>query len=289
MKRLIVNEKGEGKKLTRYLLDSFPSLNLNLIYKTLRKKDIKVNGKRTSENITLHNGDVIEIYLISTYFESAIKEIPIVYEDSNILVVHKPTGIEVTGKGSMTSNLAKNYPYLSPCHRLDRNTSGLLLFAKSASVLDILLDSFKNHEIEKHYACLVYGIPVPSSKTLKAYLFKDAKQAKVYVSNTPKKGYQTILTSYTVLKTYSNHTSLLDVTLHTGRTHQIRAHLAYLGHPILGDGKYGTNEINKQFSYQTQQLCAYQLSFHFTKNHMLSYLQPKTFCLPIPFLEETNT
>ena len=125
-----------------------------------------------------------------------------------------------------------------PCHRLDRNTSGLVVFAKSKEALDVLLDKFKNMEIEKHYKCTVYGILNCKEQTLEAYLFKDSKKSMVYVSDEPKKGYQKIITSYKVISENKNeNTSILDVTLHTGRTHQIRAHLAHIGHPIIGDRK----------------------------------------------------
>lgn len=201
--------------------------------------------------------------------------IPIVYEDSNIIVVNKPAGIEVTGDNSLTSVLTKQYGYsIMPCHRLDRNTSGLTVFAKNRQALDILFDKFKNHEIEKHYICRVYGIPKEKHEILKAYLFKDNKKSVVYISDVPKKGYQNIVTEYSVLSTSkSNNTSILEIILHTGRTHQIRAHLAHIGYPIIGDGKYGINEVNKKFKSKTQNLCSYIIKFKFNSNSgILNYL-----------------
>ena len=145
--------------------------------------------------------------------------------------------------------LTKMYGFsILPCHRLDRNTSGLTLFAKNQQSQNILFEKFKNHEIEKHYICRVYGIPKEKHKILTAYLFKDTKKSMVYIKDSPKKGYQNIITEYTVISTnLSDNTSILEVILHTGRTHQIRAHLAHIGYPIIGDGKYGINEINKKF------------------------------------------
>lgn len=141
-----------------------------------------------------------------------------------------------------------------------------------------MLNKFKNHEIEKHYFATVYGILKEKSKTLTAYLFKDTKKSLVYISNVPKKGYQKIITSYSVVKENKNEkTSILDVNLHTGRTHQIRAHLAHIGYPIIGDGKYGINEINKKFKKKNQLLQSYSLTFNFsTPSGILSYLNSKT-------------
>ena len=214
-------------------------------------------------------------------------DIDIIYEDENIIVINKPDGIEVTGQDSITQIIQKKYGtnanFPSPCHRLDRNTSGILLFAKNQITLDILLSKFKNKEIEKHYLCKVYGIPKIDSDTLEAYLFKDNKKSMVYISDTFKKGYKKIITSYTVVKTdISSNTSILDIELHTGRTHQIRAHLAHVGYPIIGDGKYGINEINKKFSKRTQSLCSYKLKFKFSSNSgLLEYLNNKEFSINV--------
>ena len=276
MKILVVDEKYNNKKLDKFIFDKFPSLSSGLFYKTLRKKDFRVNDNRISENIILHTGDEIKVFISDELLKNNIL-LPTIYEDDNILVIDKPTNIEVVGENSVTSILEKKYSYIKPCHRLDRNTTGLVLFAKNEESLNILLDKFKNHEIEKHYKATVYGIPKVKKAKLEAFLFKDSKKSLVYISNEPKKGYQKIITSYEVIKEDINQNiSVLDIKLETGRTHQIRAHLAYIGFPIIGDGKYGKNEINKKFNKKTQLLESYSLKFNFSSpGGILSYLNGK--------------
>lgn len=275
MKTIIVNKENDGKKLNTILLKEFPSLSVNSIYKALRKKDIRINNIKVNENVTVHKGDSITVYITDDIlFGSSIK-FEKVFEDDNIIVVNKPAGVEVTGPQSLSSMLTKMYGFsILPCHRLDRNTSGLTLFAKNQQSQNILFEKFKNHEIEKHYICRVYGIPKEKHKILTAYLFKDTKKSMVYIKDSPKKGYQNIITEYTVISTnLSDNTSILEVILHTGRTHQIRAHLAHIGYPIIGDGKYGINEINKKFKSKTQELCSYILKFKFSSDaSVLNYL-----------------
>ena len=276
MKILVVDEKYNNKKLDKFIFDKFPSLSSGLFYKTLRKKDFRVNDNRISENIILHTGDEIKVFISDELLKNNIL-LPTIYEDDNILVIDKPTNIEVVGENSVTSILEKKYSYIKPCHRLDRNTTGLVLFAKNEESLNILLAKFKNHEIEKHYKATVYGIPKVKKAKLEAFLFKDSKKSLVYISNEPKKGYQKIITSYEVIKEdKKQNISVLDIKLETGRTHQIRAHLAYIGFPIIGDGKYGKNETNKKFNKKTQLLESYSLKFNFSSpGGILSYLNGK--------------
>ncbi len=283
MKKLIVSNKYNGKKLNKFLLENIPNLSSNLFYKTLRKKDIKINGKRVSENVLVYEKDEVLVYIADALLQP-IFELDIFFEDENILILNKPVNLEVTGENSLTTYVHKRYENSNfkpmPCHRLDRNTTGLVLFAKNQEALNILLKKFKYHEIEKHYLALVSGIPKNTFKRCEAYLFKDNKKSCVYIADCFKKGYQKIITTYRILEKYPNNTSLLDVEIETGKTHQIRAHLAYLGYPIIGDGKYGINEVNKKFSKKYQMLCSYVLKFDFkTDSGILNYLNRKSFIL----------
>ena len=243
MRKITVDEKFNNKKLGTFLQGKFNGLSSSTFYKALRKKDILVNDTRVKENVVLHTNDIITVYITDDFLFNKLN-FDIVYEDDNIIIVNKPSGIEVVSQNNVNETLTtllqskKNDINIMPCHRLDRNTSGLVLFAKNGEALDILTNKFKNHEIEKYYKCLVFGKPSKSSSTEEAYLFKDNKKSKVYIYDEPKKGTVKIITSYKVLSTNKDtNTSILEVTLHTGRTNQIRAHLAHLGHPIIGDRK----------------------------------------------------
>lgn len=273
MRELIVPQKYDNKKINTFLFDSFNGLKQNTLYKALRKHDIRINDVRISSNETIHTGDKIKVFIIDEFLYSS-NDLEIIFEDENILVIDKPAGIEVVGDNSLTSNVQKRFPSCMPCHRLDRNTTGLVLFAKNDMALQILFDKFKNHEIDKYYKCIVYGIPKVKHAKLNAYLFKDSNKSQVYISDVLKKGYKEIITEYNVLSSNKEeNTSVLEVLLHTGRTHQIRAHLSHIGYPIIGDGKYGINEINKRFNKKTQELCAYKLVFNFSSNAgILEYL-----------------
>ena len=193
MKKLIVNKKYNEKKLNKFLLDNVPGLTFGIFSNLLRKRDIKINGKRVNKDTIIYDGDEILVYITDEFLENKQSSInlDIVFEDENILVINKPSNLEVTGTNSLTDLVHKKYSTSSfkpmPCHRIDRNTTGLVLFAKNETALNILFDKFKNHEIEKHYLAMVYGIPNVTHKRDVAYLFKDNKKSLVYISDVPKK------------------------------------------------------------------------------------------------------
>lgn len=280
MKKLIVEKKYNQKKLSKYLLDNIQNINNNTFYKLLRKKDIKINGIRVNKDIIINEGDEIVVYIPDRIEEN----FEIIYEDCNILIINKGINLEVTGQNSLTEMIHRKYEDQQfkpmPCHRLDRNTTGLVIFAKNQESLDILLRKFKNHEIEKRYYALVYKIPKKNYERLESYLFKDNKKSLVYISDEFKKKYQKIITTYTVIEKYDNDTCMLDVKIETGRTHQIRAQLSHIGHPIIGDGKYGINSINKAHSAKYQKLQSYFIKFNFKEESgILNYLNQKSFLI----------
>ena len=219
MRIVIVSKKFDNKKLISFLEAEFPFANSSTFYKALRKKDIRINDIKISENTVIHEGDKIKLYIIDSFLFPTYFDIPCIYEDENILIVNKPKGIEVNNcQISLASILQDKYSnkFIMPCHRLDRNTSGLVLFAKNSASFEILLEKFKTHEIKKFYKCKVLGTFDKKHGILKAYLFKDTKKSMVYISQNPEKGYKEIITEYTVISenTAENY-SILEVILHT--------------------------------------------------------------------------
>ena len=289
MRKFVVKPKYNEKKLNLCVLENFENLSQNNFFKALRKKDIRINDKKISTNETVFSGDIISVYLPDSLLYGESINFKIVYEDDNIAIVDKPSGLEVieTDENSLTLTKLLEETFSTkyyPCHRLDRNTSGLILYAKNQNSLNILLDKFRNKEIKKSYYCICVGIPKKEKQDLKAFLFKDRKKSLVMISNTNKSGYLPIETIYELKqKNTKNNLSLLEVSIPTGRTHQIRAHLSFISLPILGDGKYGINQENKKFKVFKQCLHSKEICFDFkTDSGILNYLKGKKFLSDIP-------
>lgn len=304
MKSFTIEKNDAGQRLDKYLTKSLPNLPKALMYKYIRIKRIKVNGKRAEISTRLKIGDVVDLYINNEFFEksetkydflSASKKIDILYEDDNILLLNKKVGLlSHPDENEYIDTLitrVKRYLYEkgeykpddeasftpSLVNRIDRNTCGIVIAAKNAASLRILNQKMKDRELHKLYLCVVHGKPEPKEAVLEGYLTKDESKNKVFIGKKKTDTAKLIRTKYTVLDT-KNGLSLLEVDLLTGRTHQIRAHLASIGHPILGDGKYGTNKLNKESGLKKQCLCSYKLIFDFTTDAgELAYLHGKQF------------
>lgn len=303
MKEFKINGNDAGQRLDKFVGKVLPRLPKGMMYKAIRNKRIKLNGKRAEISSRLSEGDTVQMYVNDEFFgaspETEFLSVPsainIVYEDENILLIDKKNGLVVHEDNENTAdtliNRVKRYLYekgeydpaaensFAPalCNRLDRNTGGIVIAAKNAEALRILNQKIRGREIEKRYLCITAGIPPKKEDRMTAYLEKKPTDNTVKVSGRKTADNKTIITEYKVLKTRGN-LALAEVKLDTGRTHQIRAHMAYIGCPLLGDGKYGINRINKEYKVKTQALYSYKLKFAFTtESGCLEYLNGREF------------
>lgn len=305
MRELKITKNDSGQRLDKFITKTL-DLPMSLLYKSIRLKKIKVNRKRAEAGMILSEGDTVQCFLADSFFEkekdfSALyriePKISVVYEDENIILVNKRPGVSVHEDEHSENNtlithilayLARKGEYepekeqsFTPalCNRIDRNTGGIVIAAKNAEALRVMNEKIKEREIDKFYLAAVHGIPEKKSDTLKGYLLKDEKTntVKVFIKNPPKNA-KSIITKYTVIAK-NKDSALLEVELLTGRTHQIRAHMASIGHPLLGDGKYGINKAERKKGYKYQALYSYRLRFNFNpdKKSALDYLNGKEF------------
>lgn len=309
MTEITVAKNDAGQRADRFLSKAYPNLTLPLICKLMRKKRIKLNGAKAEPNTKLREGDVFRFYLSDELlskeqsarendFRTVPSELSIIYEDENLLLVDKPVGMVVHEDNDNTADTLINriLCYLwkkgeydpeneqsfvpALCNRIDRNTCGIVIAAKTAEALRVLNQKIRDRELVKLYLCVVSGTPARREATLSAYLKKLPEENRVIISDKKQPDYLTIKTKYRVLENRGDQ-SLVEVDLLTGRTHQIRAHFAHIGNPLLGDGKYGVNKLNTALGYRYQALCSYKLIFRFTTDAgALEYLNGREFEIP---------
>ena len=315
MREYYITKNDSGQRLNKFLEKAVPLLSGGMMHKYLRLKRIKVNGKRTEAAYRLCEGDAVQLYLNDEYFDAPHEEeafrritqpqVRIVYEDENILLADKAPGMVVHAdeNGDNNTLIAHIQAYLfqsgawnpedaasfapALCNRIDRNTGGIVICAKTAEALRILNERIKERELEKRYLCVVHGKPKPAEGLIENFLRRDEKRKQVTLHKTRVPGAKTAKTRYRTLAS-NGKLSLVECELLTGRTHQIRAHMASIGCPLLGDGKYGTNELNRPYRENGQLLYAYSLTFHFEEDAgALAYLNGRTFYVQhIPFVEK---
>ncbi|MCL2370085.1 MAG: RluA family pseudouridine synthase [Firmicutes bacterium] len=249
--------------LSQLVISEYPYIDIKNIKRQITLKEAKVDGVRVSRDVDVNFGEKVDMF----FPESMIPKVSIKYADDNIVIAYKDAGLETVGQFDLL--IKTKYTDSEPLHRLDRNTRGLVVFARGG-IVDCLPQG-----VRKFYLAEVVGKVKNNKATLNAYLFKDSKKSLVYISDKAKVGYMPIATAYKVIE-YRPHTTLLEVELITGRTHQIRAHLKHIGHPLAGDGKYGDNRFNKEFGFVRQQLCAYKLIFD-NMPPPLEYMSGKVF------------
>ena len=304
MREFIIGKNDAGQRLDRWIAKNLPLLPAGLTQKYIRLKRVKVNGKGSKKDVRLNQGDVLQLYINDEFFEIPEPEnaflklfkprLDIVYEDEHILLVNKRPGMVVhadeTEKVNTLINHIQAYLYQkgewSPqdehafapalCNRIDRNTGGIVIAAKTAEALRVMNQKIRDRELTKLYLCVVSGKMNPPQGKLEGFLFKDEVKKQVYVRSRPEPGAKTAVTLYRTLAV-RNGLSLVECDLITGRTHQIRAQFAHAGHPLLGDGKYGSERSNREFGRKYQALYSYRLVFSFTTDAgALAYLNGKS-------------
>ncbi|MBR2846605.1 MAG: RluA family pseudouridine synthase [Clostridia bacterium] len=306
MKSYNIGINDAGQRVDKFVSKLCPDLPKSMLYKYIRIKRIKVNKKRTEIGYMLNENDLVELYINDEFFDAETADISfmdaegridVIYEDEHILIVNKPAGIIVHEdnniKGETLIDNVKKYLYnkgeydpqaentFAPalCNRIDRNTSGLVIAAKTAAALREMAEKIRTGQVHKYYYTLVMGTPYPPEADLFAYLVKNDAENRVQIFDDKVDGAREIHTEYKTVESFG-WGSILEINLHTGRPHQIRAHMAHIGYPVAGDTKYGNPGFNKKTGLSHQVLSAYKLVFDFDETEgTLGYLNGKTVCL----------
>lgn len=295
--QMIVPKEKDGLMLSQLLIQTAGDVPLWAVREAIKKRDVRIDGVRIAGDVRVAEGQEIRVFwpksVVTAKPQKKTLPMPeIVYEDERVLLINKPQGIAsqnedapLSGDTALTrvisylESAGKKTDQLHLCHRLDVQTGGLLLFAKDDESFESAMQAFSQRTFQKYYTCLVKGCPAKQEAVMHAFLRKDAQISRVSVTDYPARGSMEIVTAYRVIQGGKN--AKLEVELITGRTHQIRAHLAHIGHPILGDDKYGDRVLNRELGVKRQQLWATRLVFH--AEGALSYLNGKTFSVKCPF------
>lgn len=293
MREIFVEKCNKEQSLLKYVLEIYPNLKYSVLQKALRNKDIRVNDKKISKDCLVRVGDKVNIYIHDYLLFDYPQNLEYVYIDENILAVYKPQGllsnieqykdeesveyksVKIGGAEPTLESLVKNdYKEAIICHRLDRNTAGIVLFALNNEAYDQLLNGFKNKCIKKEYIAYVSNAKFKcKNEVLENYILKDKKTGYSSIYQKCVKNSQKIITEYNVLSAnLKKDYAILNILIPTGKTHQIRAQMKAINHHIIGDSKYGINDVNKKFRVYKQLLFAYKYSFSFEKNSRLHYL-----------------
>lgn len=307
MREFIITKNDSGQRLNKFLEKAVPLLPGGMMHKYIRLKRIKVNRKRTEVSYRLQEGDLVQLYINDEFLEKAEEdtaylrakpELDVLYEDEHILLVNKAPGVVVHADDSGTADtlIARIQAYLfrsgawnpedeasftpALCNRIDRGTGGIVIAAKTAEALRVMNQKIRDRELHKTYLCAACGTIRPKQGEITGYILRHTDEHRVSVHRTQVKGSRTAVTKYRVLRE-TEELSLVECELITGRTHQIRAHFAWIGHPLLGDSKYGRNDMNRKYHRKTQCLCSYKLRFDFTTDaESLGYLNGLTVTVP---------
>lgn len=307
MREFIITKNDSGQRLNKFLEKAVPLLPGGMMHKYIRLKRIKVNRKRTEVSYRLQEGDLVQLYINDEFLEKAEEdtaylrakpELDVLYEDEHILLVNKAPGVVVHADDSGTADtlIARIQAYLfrngawnpedeasftpALCNRIDRGTGGIVIAAKTAEALRVMNQKIRDRELHKTYLCAACGTIRPKQGEITGYILRHTDEHRVSVHRTQVKGSRTAVTKYRVLRE-TEELSLVECELITGRTHQIRAHFAWIGHPLLGDSKYGRNDMNRKYHRKAQCLCSYKLRFDFTTDaESLGYLNGLTVTVP---------